>query len=149
MESSKTKNVGDYNSKADWGAELINIFLSPLLRNIFFCLLFSPEVESRTEGSRPRSRTQKIQGQGQPFRGQTLSRPRTGMLKAKDQGHSRKCSPKKKSRQTSFLGNLQFIGVARILIGGGGKPQISCNDVIENFQKRNFFWAKDIVGWKI
>ena len=38
------------------------------------------------------------QGQGQPFRGQTLSRPRTGMLeaKAKDQGHKRKCSPKKK-----------------------------------------------------
>ena len=38
------------------------------------------------------------QGQGQPFRGQTLSRPRKGMLeaKAKDQGHSRKCSPKKK-----------------------------------------------------
>ena len=26
----------------------------------------------------------KIQGQGQPFRGQTLSRPRTGMLEAKD-----------------------------------------------------------------
>ena len=44
--------------------------------------------------------TKKIrgQGQGQPFRGQTLSRPRTGMLeaKAKDQGHKRKCSPKKK-----------------------------------------------------
>ena len=37
----------------------------------------------------------KIQGQGQPFRGQTLSRPRTGMLEAKDQGHKRKCSPKK------------------------------------------------------
>ena len=38
------------------------------------------------------------QGQGQPFRGHTLSRPRTGMLeaKAKDQGHSRKRSPKKK-----------------------------------------------------
>ena len=38
------------------------------------------------------------QGQGQPFRGQTLSRPTTGMLeaKAKDQGHKRKCSPKKK-----------------------------------------------------
>ena len=42
--------------------------------------------------------TKKIQGQGQPFRGETLSRPRTGMLeaKAKDQGHKRKCSPKKK-----------------------------------------------------
>ena len=40
------------------------------------------------------------QGQGQPFRGQTLSRPRTGMLeaKAKDQGHKRKCSPKKKKK---------------------------------------------------
>ena len=38
------------------------------------------------------------QGQGQPFRGQTLSKPRTGKLeaKAKDQGHKRKCSLKKK-----------------------------------------------------
>ena len=36
--------------------------------------------------------TKKIrgQGQGQPFRGQTLSRPRTEMLEAKDQGHKRK-----------------------------------------------------------
>ena len=42
--------------------------------------------------------TKKIRGQGLPFRGQILLRPRTGMLeaKAKDQGHSRKCSPKKK-----------------------------------------------------
>ena len=42
--------------------------------------------------------TKKIRGQGQrqPFRGQTLSRPRTGILEAKDQGHKRKCSPKKK-----------------------------------------------------
>ena len=67
-------------------------------------------MESRTQGSRPRPRTQKkseakdtrkIRGQGQPFRGQTLSRPRTGMLeaKAKDQGHKRKCSPKKKKKK--------------------------------------------------
>ena len=57
-----------------------------------------PEVESRTQGSRPRPRTQKKtrgQGQQQPFRGQTLSRPSIGMLEAKDQGHKRKCSPKK------------------------------------------------------
>ena len=49
--------------------------------------------------------TKKIrgQGQGQPFRGQTLSRPRTGMLKAKakDQGHKRKCSPEKKKKRSS------------------------------------------------
>ena len=47
--------------------------------------------------------TKKIRGQGQRqlFRGQTLSRPRTGMLeaKAKDQGHKRKCSPKKKKKK--------------------------------------------------
>ena len=44
--------------------------------------------------------TKKIRGQGQPFRGQTLSRPRTGMLeaKAKDQGHKRKCSPEKNKK---------------------------------------------------
>ena len=50
--------------------------------------------------------TKKIrgQGQGQLFRGQTLSRPRTGMLeaKAKDQGHKRKCSQKKRSSQKFF-----------------------------------------------
>ena len=53
----------------------------------------------------------KIRGQGQPFRKQTLSRPRTGMLeaKAKDQGHKRKCSPKKKKKglHKNFLGDLQ------------------------------------------
>ena len=68
----------------------------------------SPEVESRTQGSRPRPRTQKkIQGQGrgQPFRGLILSRPRTEMLeaKAKDQGHKRKCSPKKKRSSQKFF----------------------------------------------
>ena len=45
-----------------------------------------------------------IQGQGQSFRGQTLSRPRKGMLeaKAKDQGNKRKCSPKNKSPEKFF-----------------------------------------------
>ena len=43
------------------------------------------------------------QGQGQLFRGQTLLRPRTGMLKAKDQGHKRKCSPKKKRSSQKFF----------------------------------------------
>ena len=96
-------------------------------RQSLFSQFFTPEVESRT---------------GQPFRGQTLSRPKTGMLeaKAKDQRHSRKCS-QKKGFQKSFSGNLQFIGVARIFDWGGGpKPQITCNDNhIKNFQKRNFF----------
>ena len=43
------------------------------------------------------------QGQGQPFRGQTLSRPRTGMLeaKAKDQGHKAQVLSKKKKNRSS------------------------------------------------
>ena len=43
------------------------------------------------------------QGQGQPFRGQTLSRPRTGMLeaKAKDQGHKAQVLSKKKKKKRS------------------------------------------------
>ena len=56
------------------------------------------EVESRTQGSRIGQGHKKIQGhgQGQPFRGKTVSRPMTGMLEtiAKDQEHRRKCSQK-------------------------------------------------------
>ena len=77
-------------------------------------------MESRTQGSRPRPRTPKkseakdslsedrtSRGQGQPFRGQNLSRPRTAFprtepLEAKDrnargqgQRHRPKCSKKK------------------------------------------------------
>ena len=55
--------------------------------------------------------TKKIQGQGQPFRGQTLSRPRTGMLeaKAKDQGHKAQVLSKKKKKgfHKNFSGDLK------------------------------------------
>ena len=48
---------------------------------------------------------------------------------------------------TSYNSN---IGVARIFDWGRGpKPQITCNNVIRNFRKRNFLWGKDIVEWKI
>ena len=63
--------------------------------------------DTRLEAKAKAKDTKKIrgqgQGQGQPFRGQTLSRPRTGMLeaKAKDQGHKAKCSPKKKKKRSS------------------------------------------------
>ena len=77
--------------------------------------------DTRLEAKAKDTKTIRGQGQGQPFRGQTLSRPRTGMLeaKAKDQGHSRKCYPKKKRSSKFFSGNLQFIGVARIFNWGG------------------------------
>ena len=80
-------------------------------KNICLCALFSPIFvpvprggveDTRLEAKAKAKDTKKIRGQGQPFRGQTLSRPRTGMLeaKAKDQGHKRKCSPKKKKRSS-------------------------------------------------
>ena len=56
------------------------------------------------------------------------------------------------SRFCIHLPVLTYIGVARIFDwggGGGGKPQITCNGVIRNFQKRNFLWGKDIVEWKM
>ena len=62
--------------------------------------------DTRLEAKAKAKDTKKIrgEGQGQPFRRQTLSRPRTGMLeaKAKDQGHSRKHSPKKRSSKKFF-----------------------------------------------
>ena len=39
----------------------------------------------------------------------------------------------------------ETIGVARIFDWEGLKPEITYNDVIRNFQKRNFLWDKDIV----
>ena len=80
-------------------------------------------VEDTRLEAKPKD-TKKIrgQGQGQPFRGQNLSRPRTGMLeakaKAKDTGAS--ALRKKKGLQKFFSGDLQFIGVPRIF--DWGKP---------------------------
>ena len=114
------------------------------------------EVESRTQGSRPRQRTQKNPRPRTAL--QTLSRPRTGMLeaKAKDQEHSCKCSPKKKKKKKKkkrsskefFRQSPIYWRSQNFWLGGGPKPQITCNDVIKNFQNRNFLWNKDIVGCK-
>ena len=72
--------------------------LSTALLKYFYQHATAPEVESRTQGSRPRPRTQK--------KSETKARtalPRTDPFEAKDrnargqgQGHKRKCSPKKK-----------------------------------------------------
>ena len=61
--------------------------------------------DTRLEAKAKAKDTKKIrgqgQGQGQPFRGQTLSKPRTGMLeaKAKDQGHKAQVLSKKKKKK--------------------------------------------------
>ena len=64
--------------------------------------------DTRLEAKAKDTKKTRGQGQGQSFRGQTLSTPRTGMLKAKDQGHKRKCSPKKKiGLHKNSFGDLQ------------------------------------------
>ena len=77
----------------------------------FFLSLFcrGGVEDTRLEAKAKDTKKIRAQRQGQPFRGQTLSRPRTGMLevKAKDQGHKRKCSPKKKGLHKNFLSDLQ------------------------------------------
>ena len=92
------------------------------------------EVEdSRLEAKAKDTKKIRGQGQGQPFRGQTLSRPRTGMLeaKAKDQGHSRKCFPKKRASKKFFRQSSIYTRCQNFLLGRP-KPQITCNDVIKN-----------------
>ena len=72
-----------------------------------FALISRGGVEDTTLEAKVKD-TKKIRGQGQPFRGQAPSRPRTGMLEAKtkEQGHKRNCSPKK-SLYKNFSGDLQ------------------------------------------
>ena len=66
--------------------------------------------DTRLEAKAKAKDTKKIrgQGQGQPFRGQTLSRPRTGMLeaKAKDQGHKAQVLSKKKKKKKKVFTNI-------------------------------------------
>ena len=81
----------DYNEDLGWNclglhpSEMIDVMEGcEVWRFNFELQPPQPEVESRTQGSRPSPRTQKN------------PRPRIDPLEAKDQGHRRKCSPKKK-----------------------------------------------------
>ena len=64
--------------------------------------------------------TKKIRGQGQPFRGQTLSMPRTGMLEAKDKDTAASVLQKKKrSSKIFFRQSPIYRRVARTFDWGG------------------------------
>ena len=98
----------------------------------------------------------KIRGQGQLFRGQTLSRPRTWLLEeAKDQGHTCKCSPNKKEKKRSSKKFFRQSAIHRrsqnFWLGGGLKLQIICNEwPHQKFSKEELFvgqrycWMEDL-----
>ena len=84
---------------------LLSLLLTSGYIKSTFPVVSVTKVKSKTQGLRPRTQKKiRDQGQGQPYREQTLSRPRAGMLesKAKDQGHKHKCSPKKRSSEKFF-----------------------------------------------
>ena len=94
------------------------------------------EVESRTQGSRPRPRKQyKSEAKD------SLSEERPS--RGQGQGHSCKCSSKK-SRRKSFSGDLQFIGVPRIFDWGRPKPQIPYAMTSSKIFKRGSFCGTKI-----
>ena len=85
------------------------------------------EVKSKTQGSRPRSRTQKIQDLGYTFQGQILLRPRTGLLeaKAKDTAQKKKTVfQKKRSTLKMFASFPQTSGNLKKNKKKGFRPQI-------------------------
>ena len=86
-----------------------------------------------------------VQGQGQPFLGQNLSRPRTGMLeaKAKDKGHRRKRSPKKKVFKNFFQAISNSLAYPKFLIKEG------LNHKSHDMTSSKFFQTGSFCGTKI
>ena len=101
--------------------------------------------DARLEAKAKETKKIRGQGQGQPFRGQTLSRPRTGMLevKAKDQGPRRKCSPKKKVFKIFFQAISISLAHPEFLIG------VSLNHKSHEMTSSKFFQRGSFCGTKI
>ena len=77
-------------------------------------LIFSPKVESRTQGSRPRPRAQKkSEAKDSP----SEDRPSRKSSRPRIKETRRKCSPKKKRRQNFFSGDLQKRGLKNFFSG--------------------------------
>ena len=90
-----------------------NACLSVRLFHSLYCVFIirGGVEDTRLEAKAKDTKKIRGQGQGQPFRGQTLSRPRTGMLeaKAKDQGHKAQVLSKKKKKKKVLTKIFQAI----------------------------------------
>ena len=94
---------GQETAKEPFG---LRVKLPRLVYHTLWSLLARGGVkDTRLEAKAKDTKKIRGQGQGQPFRGQTLSRPRTGMLeaKAKDQGHKAQVLSKKKRSLQKFF----------------------------------------------
>ena len=87
--------------------------------------------------------TKKIRGQAQekPIRGQTLLRPRTGMLEAMAKDTAANFF-QKKGLQKSFSGDLQFQGVPGFLIGEGPNHKSHAMTSSKIFKRGSFCGIK-------
>ena len=107
------------------------------------CRFLATCIRGGVEDTRLKAKeTKKIrgQGQGQPFRGQTLSRPRT----------QAQAFSKKKRSSKIFFRRSPIHWRTQNFDWGKPKSQITWNDVIKIFsKKKKFLWDKDIAEWKI
>ena len=94
------------------------------------------EVESRTQGSRPSQGHKKI------------SRPRTDALEAKDQGHRRKCSPKKKVFKFFFQAIPKKTSLKKFFSGEKGlKKTFFRRSPLEEDKKRSSQIFREVSGF--
>ena len=96
-----------YSLHDDLICSLVVAILREIEREFIFCTKTQIRIYGqrwsrghKARGQGQRQKKKKFRGQEEPFRGQTLSRPRTGMLEAKvkDQGHNRLVFSKKSSK---------------------------------------------------
>ena len=103
-------------------------------------------MESRTQGSRPRPRTQKkseVKTKDKPFREQNLSRPTTAMLEAKDTGASVLKKKKKKVFKNFFQAISNVLAYPEFLVGGG------LNHRSDEMTSSKFFQTRSFCGTEI
>ena len=93
---------------------VLTIYTSITLKISMFMIIRGGIEDTRLEAKAKNTKKIRGQGQGQPFRGQTLSRPRTGMLVAKDTSASALQNKKKKRSSQNFFQKI-FQGLHKIL----------------------------------
>ena len=99
----------------------------------FATLKFLPKKENLQRWSRGH----KARGQGQGHK--KISRPRTDPIKAKDQGHRRKCSPKKKKVFKNFFQAISQKRSSKIFFRQKWSSKFFFQAISTRGKQKNFF----------